>query len=466
MDNQGQMTAKQAAAQARYQEVAKKLHSSAKKQFPSRKITQIKFVQVTTPAGVVPGQRVNLTGAIQDRNLSIVIPTGAREGRQFEVPYILFDDAAEGEDDIFVGDPFFVFPPLLSPAEADEDAVRQLIREAYETDPDNALNPTAWKERGNAEFKQHNYREAVRFYGAAVAAGLETVRAKHPAATNSDAGQAQTELAKQLDVHIAYSNKALALLKLKPPRAEEALQACEAALGIDPTYSKALFRAGQCLEKVSAIKFPVRNTLMMHAGRGCFSVIDCNVFVNGLQMGRPGDALAAYTEAQKLKPGDKAISKALAKCKRIVEAREAPSIPNSVPQSTTATGGSKTTNSAVTQKKTPLGQLYSDKQVTKKFDWGPIPANGEYNAGYLESGMFSPHAFVTHGAQFTIDRNDGAIRWRQGCQCCAHGTVQQWEVVWYRCSRRWSCRAISRSRPRCQVTYVLAWRKIRNLFHN
>ena len=255
---------KQAAAQARYQEVAKRVHSVATKRFPDRPISQIKFVQVNTPANVVSGQEVNLTGAIEGRDLKIVIPAGARPGRQFEVPYILFDDSGV-DGDIVVGDPFFVFPPVLSAREADDEAARQLCRRWKEEHSNAVADPALWKSKGNEAFNAKKYREALRLYGAAVLACLERVRSEAPMpSTSSDNGTSseldaasrqehlnkQKKLAQDLEMHIMYNNQALALLKLKPPRAEEALEATENALNIDPHYVKALFRAGQALQLV------------------------------------------------------------------------------------------------------------------------------------------------------------------------------------------------------------------------
>ena len=62
--------------------------------------------------------------------------------------------------------------------------------------------------------------------------------------------QKQKQLAQQLEMHVAYANQALALLKLRPLRAEEALEASENALNIQPEYVKALLRAGQSFQEV------------------------------------------------------------------------------------------------------------------------------------------------------------------------------------------------------------------------
>ena len=308
------LAAKQAAAQARYQEVAKKLHTTAKQRFPNRPISQIKFVQVDTPPNVRPGQLVNLTGAIEGRDLQIFIPAGARQGLQFEVPYIRYDggSSVDHDDAIVVGDPFFVFPPVLSAREADEEASRQLFRQwqvqanaqqqQQQPQPQPQPDPAEWKVKGNAAFKAKDFREAARLYGAAVLACLHRVRTEAPlmavrppidAATagpadqdggevattdregeaghgNTEALRRQAQLDKQkqlavdLGMHIVYSNQALALMKLKPPRLAEALEACENALNIDPHYTKAFFRLGQCLEQVREV-----HVLVLRVGMLC-----------------------------------------------------------------------------------------------------------------------------------------------------------------------------------------------------
>jgi hypothetical protein len=262
----------QAAAQVRYQEVAKELHATAKRRFPSRPISQIKFVQVDTPQGVVAGQLVNLTGAIDGRDVKIVIPAGARVGRQFEVPYIRFDDG--GDDDVVVGEPFFVSPPILTPREADDDVARKLVRAWLEEHHAGAASPdpAVFRDRGNDAFKAKDYRGAARLYAAAVLACLHRVRAEAPLSAEDDNNneeeeegeaeqqarrarreaqlQKQKQLAQQLEMHVAYANQALALLKLRPLRAEEALEASENALNIQPEYVKALLRAGQSFQEV------------------------------------------------------------------------------------------------------------------------------------------------------------------------------------------------------------------------
>jgi hypothetical protein len=259
----------QAAAQARYQEVAKALHATAKRRFPNRPFSQIKFVQVDTPPGVVGGQPVNLTGAIDGEDVRIVVPAGARVGRQFEVPYIRFDDG--GDDDVVVGEPFFVSPPILTPREADEEAARQLVgawlEEHAEGEPP---DPAMFRDRGNAAFKAKAYRDAARLYGAAVLACLHRVKTQAPLSAGDENArdgdvdaenvgderrreaqlQKQRQLALELEMHVAYANHALALLKLRPPRAEEALEHTESALNISPDYVKALVRAGQSLQEV------------------------------------------------------------------------------------------------------------------------------------------------------------------------------------------------------------------------
>jgi hypothetical protein len=90
------------AAQQQYQSIAKRLAREAKDQCPGKKITSVKFVKVNTPQDVVPGEVIQLAGAVPGMDLMVEIPEGAVEGAQFEVPYVLF------EDEVVVGNPFFL----------------------------------------------------------------------------------------------------------------------------------------------------------------------------------------------------------------------------------------------------------------------------------------------------------------------------------------------------------------------
>ena len=86
--------------------MATKLVQKAKEQCPGKPVREVKFVKVNTPIGIGAGQPIQLTGAIEGQALDIVIPEGAVDGAEFEVPYVVF-----GPGEFVVGDPFFVAMP-------------------------------------------------------------------------------------------------------------------------------------------------------------------------------------------------------------------------------------------------------------------------------------------------------------------------------------------------------------------
>ena len=108
-------------------------------------------------------------------------------------------------------------------------------------------------------------------------------------------------------------------------------------------------------------------------------------------MERWEEAHAAFESALKLRPEEKSIKKAFEICESKLKSHSPQS--NTVNDQTVSTlkEQSKAQSTSHTNPKKNgqvLGGLYSDKKVHKKYVWGPIPKNGEFNDGYVESGPF------------------------------------------------------------------------------
>ena len=110
----------------------------------------------------------------------------------------------------------------------------------------------------------------------------------------------------------------------------------------------------------------------------------------------------AFKRAVELKPDDAGLQKALKKSTDRLKSLEAAAAgqrggdlhasSHAVPDLPRPSGTGRTSNEKVRQKvstKAPLRGLYNDKEVTRMYEWGPLPENGEYNGGYLTSG---PHS--------------------------------------------------------------------------
>jgi hypothetical protein len=202
------MTPQIAAAQKKYQEVATLLVKKAKEQCPGKPVREVKFVKVNTPMGVGPGQPIQLTGAIQGRSLDIVIPAGAVDGSEFEVPYVVL------EGDVVVGDPFFVEVPKPLP-------------EPEVLKPE-TQSPQKWREDGNAHFKGGRLREAIACYTAGVDAASGTFEVQEDGVVGQD------------DTHLILNNRSMVWARIG--QLDKALADAQAAVQRQPDFAKAHFQ--------------------------------------------------------------------------------------------------------------------------------------------------------------------------------------------------------------------------------
>lgn len=166
----------------------------------------------------------------------------------------------------------------------------------------------------------------------------------------------------------------------------------------------------------------------------------------------------AFKRAVELKPDDTGLQKALKKSTARLKGLEAATVAGqrdggsrasshahavldlsthtSSSSSSNNTGSSTTTSNQkvrqeVSKKAAPLRGLYSDKEVTRMYEWGPLPENGEYNQGYLASGA------CKQGARFflcnihTQPTYMPPYRFGAGCQSiivagCVHDLSSGW----------------------------------------
>jgi hypothetical protein len=202
------MTPQIAAAQKKYQEVATLLVKKAKEQCPGKPVREVKFVKVNTPIGVGPGQPIQLTGAIQGKSLDIVIPVGAVDGSEFEVPYVVLSD------EVVVGDPFFVEIPKPLPK--------------LEVLKPETQSPQKWRDDGNAHFKGGRLRDAIACYTAGLDASTGTFEVEEGSTVGQD------------DAHLILNNRSMVWAKIG--QLDKALADVGAAIEKQPDFAKAHFQ--------------------------------------------------------------------------------------------------------------------------------------------------------------------------------------------------------------------------------
>merc|ERR1719460_3037232 len=171
------------AAKAVYQRMGRDVAQKASRRYPDRPAPrEIKFVKVTTPDGVKPGETISLTGMI-DEAVSVKVPANAPKGTLWEVPYVLVDTGIPEDNGLVIGQPFVPTDPPkeIGEEQQQEQQLTEDLRAAQRLREERpALSPQEWRGLGNTHFKTRPHRAALCY-----TAGLRGVNSRTTAKIRS-----------------------------------------------------------------------------------------------------------------------------------------------------------------------------------------------------------------------------------------------------------------------------------------